>query len=43
MNLPDDKVDVIVGNSDNHIGEIVRSVQVAFHGGPEETNQSFDD
>lgn len=35
---PDDKINVVIGNGDDHIGHIVRGVQVAFHGGPEETN-----
>lgn len=36
---PDDKINVIIGNGDDHVGHIVWSVQMAFHGGPEETNQ----
>lgn len=35
--LPDYKINVIIGNSDNHIGHIVWGVQMAFHCGPEET------
>lgn len=34
---PDDKINVVVGNSDNHIRHVVWGVQMAFHGGPEET------
>lgn len=36
---PDDKINVVIGNGDDHVGHIVWGVQVAFHGGPEETKQ----
>lgn len=31
---PDDKIDVVVGDGDDHVGDVVRSIQVALHGGP---------
>lgn len=32
---PDDEINVVIGDGDDHIGHIVWSVQMAFHGGPE--------
>lgn len=38
---PDDKINVIIGNGDDHIWHIVWGVQMAFHSRPdEETNRS---
>lgn len=37
--LPDYKINVVIGNSDNHIGYVVWGVQMAFHCGPEETHR----
>lgn len=37
---PDDKIYVIISNGDDHVWHIVRGVQMAFHGGPEETKQT---
>lgn len=31
---PDDKINVVVGDGDDHVGDVVRSIQVALHGGP---------
>lgn len=36
---PDDKINVIIGDGDDHVGHVVRRVQMAFHGGPEETER----
>lgn len=38
---PDYKVNVIIGNSDNHIGHVVWGVQMAFHCSPEETHNTI--
>lgn len=34
---PDDKINVVIGDGDNHIRHVVRGVQVALHGGPDPT------
>lgn len=36
---PDDKINVVIGNGDNHIGHIVWGIQMALHGGPKGTNR----
>lgn len=33
---PDDKINVVISNGDDHIWHVVWGVQMAFHGGPEE-------
>lgn len=38
---PDDKVSVIIGNGDHHIGHIVWSVQMALHSRPEGNKQAY--
>lgn len=37
---PDDKIDVVVGDGDDHVGHVVGGVQVALHGGPEGTTHT---
>lgn len=36
---PDDKIDVVVGDGDDHVGDVVRGIQVALHGGPAEAGE----
>lgn len=40
-NSPNDKIDVIVGDGDDHIGNVVRCVQVALHGGPKKKKKKI--
>lgn len=34
---PDDKINVVIGDGNNHIRHVVRGAQVALHGGPDRT------